>query len=194
VTDAGKPFGGLKVSIEGSTLTSTTTDAGGNYSFGDLRAGGSYIITPRGQTSFKPANRSFDNLRRDEPADFFRQSDATPTPTPTPTPKQECSEADSISALNTLRSFAPRWQRQIQGERAKIIAENVPNNIENAEASVGEIEFQYSFPKPCKAALVRATYVWQVHYSSPITPGKTKSVSRQRLIGCGKFLGAWVCN
>lgn len=68
--DGSQPLGGLKITIAGSKLTSTTTNANGNYSFSDLRSGGSYTITPRGEMNFTPPNRSFDNLRQDETADF----------------------------------------------------------------------------------------------------------------------------
>jgi len=190
------PLNGVKIKLEGSKLTSTTTNANGYYTFSDLRAGGSYTISPIAPMNFKPSNRSFNDLRRDESADFFGESDATPTPTPTPTstPKQECSDADQISALNTLKSFVPGWRRQIQGEQAKVRAENVPNNIENAEASLGEIEFQYSFTKPCRAAVVTASYAWRVYWPpNPVSPGKSKSVPRKRKIICGKLLGVWGC-
>jgi hypothetical protein len=203
---ASQPLSGVKITLEGSKLTSATTDGGGYYAFSDLRAGGTYIITPRASVNFKPSRRSLNNLQRDESADFFGEREATPTPTPTPTPtltatptptpKQECSEADQFNTLQTLRNFEPRWRSQIQGERAKIIAESVPNNFEYAEAQavLGEIEFQYSFPKPCKAAVVTARYTWQVSYLVPGVPRKSKSVPRQRTISCGKLFGMWGCH
>ena len=55
VMSGSQPLGGVKVSLEGSSLTSTTTDANGNYSFSNLRAGGTYTITPRAQVEFSPA-------------------------------------------------------------------------------------------------------------------------------------------
>lgn len=64
-----QPLAGIKITIAGSKLTSTT-NANGNYNFSDLRAGGSYTITPSGEMNFTPPNRSFDNLRQDETADF----------------------------------------------------------------------------------------------------------------------------
>jgi hypothetical protein len=186
-----KPLSNVKINLEGSKLTSVWTDANGNYTFSDLQAGGTYIITPIVSRSFKPSSRTFNDLRRNESADFFGQDDATPTPTPTPTPKHECSETDQIK---TLRSFEPSWRRQIQGEQTKIMAENVPKNIEKAEASLGHIEFQYSFPQPCKAAVVMATYEWRISWpANPVSPGKSKSVRKEKSFFCGKLLGFWGC-
>jgi hypothetical protein len=70
VIEEGRPLSGVKVTLEGSKLTSTTTDGSGNYTFSDLRAGGSYTITPKARKNFTPSSRSFDNLRQDQSADF----------------------------------------------------------------------------------------------------------------------------
>lgn len=70
VTDTRGPLGGVKISLEGSKLTSTLTDANGYYSFSDLREGGSYSVIPKGQLGFNPASRSVNNLRQNESADF----------------------------------------------------------------------------------------------------------------------------
>ncbi len=70
VTDTRGPLAGAKINLEGSKLTSTLTDANGYYTFSDLREGGSYSVIPKGHLSFSPASRSFNNLRRNESADF----------------------------------------------------------------------------------------------------------------------------
>jgi hypothetical protein len=93
-----------------------------------------------------------------------------------------------------VRSFEVGWRREIEGERAKILAQNVPDGSENAEARLGQIEFQYAFPKPCKAAVVTASYSWQISYSNAIAPRKTRTVAGRRTIGCGKVLGMWICH
>jgi hypothetical protein len=208
------PRGGVKISLEGSKLTSTTTDASGYYTFSELRAGGSYTVAPRGQAKFEPSRRSFNNLRRDEGADFY-QNDATPTPTPTPTPKlvlattptptptptpptkPECTDAEQNAVVQTIRSFEPRWRREIEGERSRIIAQNAPEaapgHPPGAEATLSQIEFQYAFPQRCKSAVVTASYVWRINYFSAAAPAKSKNVARRRIIGCRKFFGAWVC-
>jgi hypothetical protein len=182
-------------------LTSMTTDANGYYAFSELREGGIYTVTPKGQLKFTPPRRSFGDLRRNESADFF-QSDATPPPTPTPTPtptpppteKQECSQEDQRRALNTLRNFEPSWRRKIEGERARIIAENVAEGRGHTEATLGKIEFQYSFIEPCRAAVVTARYAWQVYVPGNATsPGKTNNVSKERRFACGMLLGIWGC-
>lgn len=191
------PRGGVTVSIEGSRLTSTTTDNNGYYSFGELRAGGDYTVTPRGQSKFAPPRRSFNDLQRDGSVDFV-QIDETPSPSPSPGPSPfpspTCTGEDQDRALNAVRSFEPSWRRKIEGERAKIIAANVPDGTVEKQASLGRIEFQYRFLKPCRAADVQATYEWLVSYSPVGSSHRTnKTVPGQRRFACGKFLGAWVC-
>jgi hypothetical protein len=76
VTIAGQPSAGVKVRLEGSKATIAMTDQNGYYTFSDLRAGGSYTVTPlRDKTNFKPFNRSFDNLKQDGSADFAGDGD-----------------------------------------------------------------------------------------------------------------------
>jgi hypothetical protein len=93
-----------------------------------------------------------------------------------------------------VRSFEASWRRGIEGERAKILAQNVPDGAQNAEARLGQIEFQYAFPKRCKAAVVTASYAWQINYSTAVAPSKTSTVARRRTFGCGKVFGMWVCH
>lgn len=71
VMSASGPLRDVTVMLEGSKLTSTTTDANGNYTFDDLSAGGSYTINPRAQARFSPPSRSFNELRQNESADFL---------------------------------------------------------------------------------------------------------------------------
>ncbi len=71
VRDARQSLSGVKINIEGTKLTSTTTDANGRYSFTGLTAGGSYTITPINlKTNFSPSSRFLANLSKDEAADF----------------------------------------------------------------------------------------------------------------------------
>jgi hypothetical protein len=116
----------------------------------------------------------------------------TPTPTRTENP-QVCSNADERREEQTIRSYFPAWRRNVEGERTRVIAENVPDGAKETKAMLGEIEFQVGFVTPCKSAAVTARYAWQVSYSLNGTPSKTKTVSRRRTIGCGKIFGMWVC-
>jgi hypothetical protein len=62
---------GATVTLSGSQSATTTTDAGGNYSFANLPAGGSYTVTPAlANYTFAPANQTFNNLSGDQTADF----------------------------------------------------------------------------------------------------------------------------
>src|SRR5205807_331462 len=154
--------------LGGSRNASTTTDANGNYRFSDLPAGGSYTITPdTAKMNFTPRDHSIRNLARDESADFSR-------------PAPECSEANKDREGQTIRSYFPSWRRNIEGERTRIIAENVPDGAKETGAILGEIEFQVVFVTPCKSAAITARYAWQVSYSLNGTPSKTKTVSRKR--------------
>lgn len=111
-----------------------------------------------------------------------------------PTSTQECSEADRISALKTLRSLERGWRRQIQSEQATIINENVPSDFRSAEAGLEKVEFRYTFPQPCAAAVVTVTYTWQLSWpANPVTPAGSKNVSKERTFMCRKFRGRWNC-
>jgi cytoskeletal protein RodZ len=192
------PRGGVTVSIKGSKLTSTTTDGNGYYSFGDLRAGGSYTITPKGQMRFEPTSRYFDKLQRDESADFAIPDSTptppptpTPSPTPTPTPTPACSDADMQSQGNALvRDSAAGWEQSIKGDRQRVINENAPPGIPESDATLNKPSFSFVFTKPCKSVRVTATYSWRVSWGdgrdSKTVPGKTT-------FRCDKLWKIWAC-
>jgi|GEM_PF-2421134 len=179
VMSATQPLAGVKVKLEGSKLTSVTTDVDGNYTFADLRAGGSYTITPQAPTSFKPASRFFDNLRRNEAADFLGS-----------TPPQECSETEKRRIGSSLIArFGELWQRNIERERSRIISEAL--NVKNAVATLSPIEFQPAVTK-CSVALVTARYSWQVKADLP-QGLKVVNVPKVKRFPCTKVLGGWHC-
>lgn len=191
VMSAGGPVGGVKMRLEGSKLTSTTSDANGYYTFSQLLAGGSFTITPA-QTSLSPTSRSFNDLRRDESADFVALVKPKEE-TQTPTPKTECSDSDKERiAANLIASFGASWRRNIEQERSRIIAATFGVDVQTAVATLGPIEFQPTLPK-CSAAVVTARYVWQVKADLP-QGIKAVTVPRVRRFACGKVLGAWICN
>jgi len=67
------PLAGATVALSGSLgpITSVTTGADGNYSFGSLAAGNPYLVTvSKPNHIFNPANRSFTALSSNQTADF----------------------------------------------------------------------------------------------------------------------------
>jgi len=179
VMSATQPLAGVKVRLEGLKLTSVTTDVDGNYTFADLSAGGSYTITPQASTSFKPASRSFDNLRRNEVANFLGS-----------TPPRECSETEKERIGSSLIArFAELWQRNIERERSRIISEAV--DVKNAVATLERIEFQPTVTT-CSAALVTARYSWQVKADLP-QGLKVVNVPKVKRFSCTNLLGGWRC-
>jgi Carboxypeptidase regulatory-like domain len=181
VMSATRPLGGIKVKLEGSKLTSVTTDVDGNYTFADLRAGGSYTITPQASTSFKPASHFFDNLRRNEAADFLES-----------TPPPECLETEKKRIGSSLVArFGELWQRNIERERSRIISEALNVDVKNAVATLRPIEFQPTVSK-CSAALVTARYSWEVKTELP-SGLKVVNVSKVKRFLCTKVLGEWHC-
>ncbi|HEV7903867.1 MAG TPA: carboxypeptidase regulatory-like domain-containing protein [Pyrinomonadaceae bacterium] len=74
VTAGGNGLGGVSVTLTrtGSPLNSTTTtDAGGNYSFTNVAAGGDYVVTPSHPNySFTPPSRQFSNLSANQTGNF----------------------------------------------------------------------------------------------------------------------------
>ncbi len=69
--DAGHPLAGATLKLTGSRTASTTSDAGGNYAFEGLDAGGGYTVAvSKADYAFAPASRSFTDLSADARADF----------------------------------------------------------------------------------------------------------------------------
>lgn len=62
---------GATVNLSGTTNAATTTDATGNYQFGNLPAGGNYTVSPSvANHYFTPPNRTFSNLSSTQTANF----------------------------------------------------------------------------------------------------------------------------
>ncbi|MDX6613288.1 MAG: hypothetical protein QOD75_2474 [Blastocatellia bacterium] len=70
IADGPNGLPGINVALNGSQAT-TTTDAGGNYSFTNVTAGFDYIVTPsRAHYTFTPGSLTFNNLSNNQQADF----------------------------------------------------------------------------------------------------------------------------
>ena len=195
VTAGGQPLGSVKVSLEGTMLTSTTTDGNGYYNFNGLPEGGTYFVTPKGQTNFSPSNYSFSNLRRDASADF-----SAPT-SPPPPPPQVCTDADKARLREEiLNRFGAGWQRRIESEKPGIIAASLPaaaaghpGGVETT-ARLSPINFDFMFSNACTPVFITARYAWQLHVpGSPTAPEKDLTIPKRRTFQCAKFGGVWIC-
>jgi hypothetical protein len=185
VTSNGKPMAGVSLALEGTKMTSAMTDGNGRYTFSDLSSGGNYTITPAsGKTEFSPQRRSIKNLRKDGSADF---SVVVP-----------CTDEDRALARDALlNENAGRWQRQIEADKARVIAavvsDNLPAGVEprgvEATADLGQIFYAVTFGD-CSPRMVIARYEWQVRI---LFNGKTKVVAVPGQKVCRKALGIWVC-
>lgn len=195
VTNAGQSLAGVKVRLEGSKVTSTTTDGSGYYAFSDLRAGGNYTITPvRARMNFTPLNRSFNNLTQDGVADFVGLGERDPTPVHDSKPASECTEADEGRERQIIMAtYEAGWRRNIERERRKVIAENTRDG-EVAEANLGQVQPQITFFKECKGATATVRYVWQINTFYNGKPARVLNVPRQRTSICGKMRGGWFCS
>ncbi|MCA1568144.1 MAG: DNA/RNA non-specific endonuclease, partial [Acidobacteria bacterium] len=72
-TNSGAPLAGVQVSLAiGETpISSTSTDADGNYSFAGVAGGNEYIVSPSGAGfRFAPPSRTYSNLAANQTADF----------------------------------------------------------------------------------------------------------------------------
>jgi len=135
----------------------------------------------------------------------------TPSPSPRPTPSTlpqltiapapKCTDADKSREREAIiKRFGDRWRRSIEGERSKVIARNAPAGADNAiigannaEASLGPIEYQITFIEACLSGFVRARYVWQIRTSVNGTI-KVATVAQEKRYACAKIGGAWLCN
>jgi hypothetical protein len=67
----GNGMGGVLLNLTGSLKALGATDANGNYSFQNLKPGGSYTVVPvKTGVNFSPTSRSFSNINSDQIADF----------------------------------------------------------------------------------------------------------------------------
>lgn len=72
--DQGVGMASVTITLSGSQTGVVQTDANGNYSFGNLVAGGNYTLTPsKAAFTFTPASRTFNVLSGDQTADFTVQ-------------------------------------------------------------------------------------------------------------------------
>jgi hypothetical protein len=118
----------------------------------------------------------------------------TQTASPTPSPRPECSDADKSRERETIiKRFGDRWRRNIEGSRRKIIAENAPADVDNAEATLGTFEYTSKFFKACTAGSVTVRYVWQVRTNFNGTI-KVAHVAKEKRFACLKVGGEWLCN
>ncbi|HVQ38855.1 MAG TPA: carboxypeptidase regulatory-like domain-containing protein, partial [Pyrinomonadaceae bacterium] len=185
VTNNGKPIAGVNMTIAGAKTSSVTTDGNGHYTFSELRAGGSYIITPAsGQTDFAPRSRSIKNLRKDGSADF---SSVVP-----------CTDDDRAREREALLTrYAATWHSSIESEKPRVIAatvaENLPAGVEpravESTATLGPVRYDVTF-LGCSPFLVTARYEWQVRM---YFNGKTKVVAVPRHKTCGRVVGMGLC-
>ena len=68
---ANNSLASVTLTLSGSQAATTTTDAAGNYAFTQLACGGNYTVTAsKPDYVFAPANRVFNNLSANQPADF----------------------------------------------------------------------------------------------------------------------------
>lgn len=193
VTDGRQPLGGVRVRLDGKRNDSATTDGSGNYAFRDLLEGGNYTIAPSATMSFRPSSRSFTNLSQNESANFTGVvvvADVLP-------PIQTCTDADRARERdNLINKYAAMWQRSIESEKGRVIAETIAARLPGVEpkfveatASLGPVKYDVAF-KECSPRLVMARYEWQVRM---YYEGTTRTVAVPRQRTCGKLLGVWLC-
>ena len=188
VVDAGRPLSGVKIILAGSANIETTTDSNGSYSFLSLFEGGNYIVTAqKANMTFMPPSQSFDNLQRDQLANFSTVVKEDPKP------PQDCSKADSSRERKAIEnSLTAGWARKIRSERAKVLAENVRDRIP-AEASLSAIEPLIEFTRGCQEVRVTLRHEWRITTGIPAAPGEPFTVPKKKVFSCSKTPVEWSC-
>lgn len=70
-TPSGTPVGGVTVTLSGAAAATVDTNANGDYSFGNLAAGGNYTVTPsKPNFALTPPSRTISGLSGNQTADF----------------------------------------------------------------------------------------------------------------------------
>jgi hypothetical protein len=132
----------------------------------------------------------------------------TPTPTPRPVPTATpvvnptpfvttvpavCSEEEKSREREAIISgYGDAWRRNIEGERQRIISENSPARSQEAEASLGALEYASSFSQSCRAGFVMVRYVWRVRVNLNGTI-KVLSIPKEKRFACTKVGASWLC-
>jgi uncharacterized protein (DUF2141 family) len=181
--DAGEPgLSGFvfQVSGTGSPTTLTTDSEGGACS--DLPVGTYTVVeTPKPGWISISATKQTVTLAANQVANLFFGSRANEK-------DPACSDADKSLEMQIItHQYKNTWRKIIEGERAKIIAENVPPGIK-AEASLGPIDYKFPFPS-CTAVDVVLGYEWLVQ-----SPVLRKTVRKERKFVCAKIGGVWICH
>jgi hypothetical protein len=105
----------------------------------------------------------------------------------------ECSEADKGREKETIiKKFGESWRRKFDGERPKIIKENVPDGGVNPEASLSALEYPGARFKECVLGFITVSYSWQVRANVNGTI-KNVTVPKEKRFTCVKIFGAWGC-
>jgi hypothetical protein len=114
-------------------------------------------------------------------------------PQPTPASAPKCSDADKSREREAIiKRFGDRWRRNIEGERSNVINRNAQTGVDNAEASLGPIEYQITFIDTCVLGFVRVRYVWQSRTNVNGTI-KVATVAKEKRFNCVKIGGSWLC-
>jgi hypothetical protein len=126
----------------------------------------------------------------------------TPTIFSTPVKPPECSAADKSQEKRVIvNKFDGEWRRNIEGDRHKISAENLPAVVTNAigqvgiakpEVILGAIEYESVFPQMCMASIT-ARYVWQVRINRNGVI-KVLNITGQKKFACVKAGETWRCS
>lgn len=105
----------------------------------------------------------------------------------------ECDQSREWQLI--LNQYGGSWRKSIEGEREKIIAENVPRNTKY-EITLGQITPRWSF-RNCNVAIVVLKYAWLIEIESrgPASTGerRRKTIPRERTYVCQKAGGHWIC-
>jgi hypothetical protein len=118
----------------------------------------------------------------------------TPATAPASLRPSPCSDDDKSRAKESIiQRFGDDWRRKIEGERRRIISENVPDGAVEVEATLGALEYVSTFLRGCQEGVITVRYVWEV---SANVNGTTKvlTVARAKKFTCLKVVGAWLCS
>lgn len=87
-----------------------------------------------------------------------------PIASPTPTPSPECSEADKMRELNTIKAkYRDVWQQTAKADKPKLKGEPPPGELD-AVVMLRPLDIK-SVVKTCTSASITVTYVWEVKSS-----------------------------
>lgn len=151
-----------------------------------------YVVVANSIIYLKPKQEESVPTNPLKPATTPTQPSVLPTPTPSPStsPTPECSEADKMREMKTIKAkYGDVWQQSAKADPPKVSNEPTPPRAVKPEVSLRPLDIRNTI-KTCTSASVSITYEWEVRTTFNGKP-KVQTVEKKRQFNYVKIGGLW---